>query len=86
MRAIAVVFTTVFLAVIMFVIAGAAIEPLGQEVKKVDEINEGPLDGDSVIDSTFTMLFVLGPMTLIAGIGIWAMAWYFRREQFQGRV
>lgn len=86
MRAIAVLFTTVFLAVIMFVVVGAAVEPLGQEFKKYDAIDSGELEGTETIDSTMFMLFVAGPMTLIGGIGIWSIAWYLRRERFRGRV
>lgn len=86
MRAIAVVFTTVFLAIIMFVVVGAAVEPLGESFKQFDEIDNGELEGTSVINSTYFILFVAGPMTLIAGIGVWAVAWYLRRERFTGRI
>lgn len=84
MRGVVVVLITIFVAATAIFVAGAAVEPLGEHIKGYDSIDEGPLSGTSVIDTTYDVVFVYAPMIIVFGMLIWAVAWYVRKERFVG--
>jgi ABC-type sulfate transport system permease subunit len=86
MRGAIVAIITIFVALIAMFVAGASVEPLGEHVKQYDSIDDGSLEGTQVINDTYKVVFQWAPMILIFGIsGVWAIAWYIRRERFRGR-
>jgi hypothetical protein len=80
-RAVVVIITLIFSMAVVTMIAGAALEPLADEVKSYDEIDKGDLNGSSVVDSTLTMLLEYAPVVVIGGMTLWGVVWYLRKER-----
>lgn len=83
-RGVVVVFFTIFLVAIGLLVGTAVIEPLADHVETYDSIDEGELEGTSIIDGVKTTIFEHMPLVVIGGIILWAFRWYLRRERFVG--
>jgi hypothetical protein len=73
-----------FLFVMFTVIIGLMIgipmmEGVGEEVKTYDSVDES-FDGSGMIDRLYQSVFVLVPLTLVGGFGLYAVMYYYRRE------
>jgi hypothetical protein len=83
-RGVVVVVFTIFLMLLGVMLGTAVLEPLGQTVGEFDSINEGPLNGDSVIDDVYGVVLTYSPLIVIGGIILWGFRWYLRQERFVG--
>lgn len=84
-RAVVVLIISVFIVLLGLMVGIAAIEPVADAVTQFDSIDNGPLEGTSVIDDVQTTVFEYMPLIVIAGLTLWAFRWYLRRERFVGR-
>lgn len=84
MRGVVVYIVLIMTILLSLFVAVSVIEPVGEHVKGYDEIDEGPLDGTSVINTTYTVLFKWMPLIVLGGMLIWAVRWYLREERFVG--
>lgn len=84
MRGVVVVLLMIFVAATAIFVAGASVEPLGEHIKTYDSIDDGPLEGTSVINDVYGVVFKWSPMILVFGMFAWAIAYYLRRERFIG--
>jgi hypothetical protein len=83
-RGVVVVVFTIFLMLLGVMLGTAVLEPLGSTVGEFDSINNGPLDGDGVIDDVYGVVLTYSPLIVIGGIILWAFRWYLRQERFVG--
>lgn len=85
MRGVVVVVLTVFTALLVMFVGVTAVEPMGEHIKTYDTIDEGPLEGTSVINSVYDALFKWVPMIFVFGMVAWGVAWALRSESYAGR-
>lgn len=85
MRGVVVVILVIFTAMLVLFVSTAAVEPIGEHFKTYDSIDEGPLEGTSVINSVYDVLFKWVPMIFVFGMITWGVAWALRSEAFVGR-
>jgi hypothetical protein len=83
-RGVVVVVFTIFLMLLGVMLGTAVLEPLGSTVGEFDSINNGPLDGDGVIDDVYGVVLTYSPLIVIGGIILWGFRWYLRQERFVG--
>lgn len=82
MRGLVVFFMTVFVVVVMMLVAPPAIEGVGEEVKQFDSVDQQGVD---TIDDMYKAVFVWIPMVFVFGFGVWGVAWYIRENRVIGR-
>lgn len=81
-RGVVVVIFTILLVGVGLLVGVSVIEPLADEVKGFDSIDDGPLEGTSIIDDVQRVVFEYMPLIVIGGIVLWAFRWYLRQERF----
>lgn len=86
MRGVVVVIMTIFVVMLALFVSVATIEPLGEHVKGYDSIDEGALEGTSVVNSVYDGVFKWLPLITIGGMFVWGLRWYIRKERRRGRV
>lgn len=85
MRGVVVALVVIFSMAMVLFVAGASVEPLGEHIKGYSSIDEGEMQGTSVINDVYDTVFIYSPLIMIFGIPVvWATAWYLRRERFIG--
>jgi hypothetical protein len=82
MRGILAVIITIFAVFILFLLGGAAVEPIGGIVQ--DSGSGSAIGQSGIVQSYYDMIFIGAPLVLMVGMIGWALAWYFRQEGFQG--
>lgn len=82
MRGVVVFFITLFAVVTMMLVGPPLLEGVGEEVKGYDAVDQQGVD---TINDLYTAVFVWIPMILVAGFGVWGVAWYIRRNRVIGR-
>lgn len=82
MRGIAVVVTVTFGIIIVMMVAGPVLEPVNDVVGDNDAVEKQ--GWDSIGDRTVSVIMRYVPMIAIAGVLVWALRWYLRRERLSG--
>lgn len=83
-RAVVLVAMMIFLAWVYFIVAGAAVDGVGEEIKSQGD-NLDVVDGESTIDSVYDSVFKWVPMTFIFGFIVIGAGFVLFRERFVGR-
>lgn len=79
MRGVVTIVLVMFTLAIVLLVGVAALEPVGEFAKDRDSIDT--VNGSDKIDTTYDVVFKWMPLMLLAGFGVWGVAWYIRRER-----
>jgi hypothetical protein len=82
MRGVAYFIGVIFVLGIVVLVGTATVEPVGEFAKDRDSIDS--INGSDKIDTTYDVVFKWMPLMVMGGFGVWAGAWYLRRERRPG--
>lgn len=80
-RAVVTVLITMFAIMAVLLAGGPVLEDIGQEIGSYDSIDNGPMEGSTMIDQLFNVVMVWMPLIVIGGIILFAVVFTFRKER-----
>lgn len=82
MRGVTTIVTVVVLLAMYQLVAGAVIEPVGNSVNDAHDWQD--VDGEGITNTTYDVVYKWVPLVVFAGMLMWAVAYYLRRERHVG--
>lgn len=80
-RAVVTVLITMLTVMGVLLVGGPVLEDIGSSVGQYDSINNGPMDGDGMIQGIYDAILIYMPLIVIGGIILFAVVYIFRRER-----